>query len=299
MIYITKYLIWGDIVFGKIITAMVTPFDDDDNINFDSLKSLVNHLIKNNTSTIVVSGTTGESPTLTNIEKIVLFEKTIEYAKDRVPIIAGVGSNSTQKTINFIKKVEHLPLTGYLVVVPYYNKPSQDGIFQHFEKISKCTNKPIIIYNIPSRTGVDIGFNTVKKLSEIKNIIGIKESNKDIEKIKRIKSEISNFKAYIGDDIMLYDAMMNDADGVVSVASHIYGKTINNIIQLIRIKQYDDAKAIFDIYNPKFKALFVKPNPVPIKTALNKLGINVGHVRLPLVNMKEDLKTELFSILGI
>lgn len=286
-------------LFGKIITAMVTPFDENDNINLESLKNLVNHLIRNSSSAIVVSGTTGEAPTLSDIEKMVLFEKTIEYANGRVPIIGGVGTNCTQKTIDFIKKVDHLPLAGYLVVVPYYNKPDQEGIYMHFKKIALATKKPIIIYNIPSRTGIDIDVNTVKELAKIPNIVGIKESNKSVDKIISIKNEVSDFLVYVGDDVLLYDAMINDSDGVVSVASHIYGKSINNILQLIRTKQYDDAKSIFDIYYPKFKALFIKPNPVPLKAALNRMGFEVGHVRLPLVDLNENLKNELFSILGI
>ncbi len=278
---------------------MVTPFDKFDNINFSSLKKLIEHLIRNNSNSLVVCGTTGEAPTLTDLEKILLFEKTLEYTNERVPIIAGVGSYSTQKTVDFIKRVEYLPLSGYLVVVPYYNKPDQQGLYMHFKKIAGSTKKPIIIYNIPSRTGIDMEFETIKKLSKIKNIVGIKESNKNVDNIKKIKNEIPSFKAYVGDDVLLYDALMENADGVVSVASHIYGKSINNIIQLMRTKQLKEAKSIFDIYNPKFKALFIKPNPVPLKAALNKLGFDVGSVRLPLVEMPDEVKTELFTILGI
>ncbi len=286
-------------MFGKIITAMITPFDKDDNINLESLKKLIEHLIKNNTSCILANGTTGECPTLSDIEKIVLFEKTLNYVDKRIPIIAGIGTNSTKKTIDFMKRIEYLPLAGYLVVVPYYNKPDQIGLYEHFKTIAKHTNKPIMIYNIPSRTGIDMAFETIKKLSKIDNIVAIKESNKNVDKIIQIKNELSNFKAYVGDDVLLYDALLNNADGIVSVASHIYGKSIHHIIQLMRTKQYDDAKAIFDIYQPKFKALFIKPNPVPLKTALNKLGFNVGSVRLPLVDMDNKMKEELYNILGV
>lgn len=286
-------------VFGKIITAMVTPFDENDNLNFASLKKLVDHLLKNKTSCILVTGTTGESPTLSDVEKIVLYEKVLEYVNKKVPVIAGIGTNSTKKTIEFMKKIEHLDLSGYLIVVPYYNKPDQEGIYQHFKLIASNTKKPILIYNIPSRTGVDIEFSTIKRLKEIENIVGIKESNNNIDKIKQIKKELKDFKAYVGDDVLLYDAIKNNADGIVSVASHLYGKSINNIIQLIKKKRYKDAKDIFAIYKPKFQALFVKPNPVPIKQALNKLGFNVGSVRLPLVEMDDELKNEMYKILGI
>jgi len=287
------------IVFGKLITAMVTPFDSDDNINLDTLKKLVEHLIRNNTTCILINGTTGESPTLTDIEKIVLFEKTIEYVNNRIPVIAGIGTNSTKKTIDFMKKIEHLPLSGYLVVVPYYNKPDQEGMYQHFKTIAQHTKKPIIIYNIPSRTGVDMEFETIKQLAKISNIVGIKESNKNVDNIIKIKEELEDFKAYVGDDVMLYDALKHHADGIISVASHIYGKTIHHIIQLMRSKQNDDALAIFNIYLPKFQALFMKPNPVPLKAALNQLGFSVGSVRLPLVDMSEELKIKLYSILGV
>lgn len=286
-------------MFGKIITAMVTPFDQDDNINFDSTKKLIEHLIKNNTSCILLTGTTGEAPTLSDDEKISFYEASLEYVNNRVPVIAGVGTNSTKKTIEFMKKVEHLPLAGYLVVVPYYNKPCQEGIYQHFKMIAENTDKPIIIYNIPSRTAIDMDFETLKRLAQIKNIVGIKESNKTVDKIKKIKQEIPDFKAYVGDDVLLYDALKHKADGIVSVASHIYGKTIHHIIQLMRTKQEKDALAIFNIYQPKFQALFIKPNPIPLKTALNKLGFNVGSVRLPLVDMDESVKSELYHILGI
>ncbi len=278
---------------------MVTPFDKDDNLNLEALKKLIDHLLKNNTTSIVISGTTGEAPTLSDVEKIVLCEKTLEYVDGKIPIIAGIGTNSTKNTIEFMKKVEHLPLSGYLVVVPYYNKPDQEGMYLHFKTIASRTKKPLLIYNIPSRTGVDMEFETVKELAKIKNIVGIKESNKNVDKIIRIKEELKDFKAYIGDDVLLYDALIHHADGVVSVASHIYGKTIHHIIQLIRTKQYDDALAIFEIYQPKFQALFMKPNPVPLKVALNKLGFNVGGVRLPLVDMSEELKSKLFEILGV
>ncbi len=198
-----------------------------------------------------------------------------------------------------MKKVESLPLSGYLVVVPYYNKPDQEGIYQHYKQIAENTAKPIIIYNIPSRTAVDLDIDTLKRLAEIKNIVGIKESNKTIAKIKAIKEEALDLKVYVGDDVLLYDALKYNSDGVVSVASHLYGRTIHNLIQLMRTKQYADALAIFNIYKPKFEALFIKPNPIPLKAALNKLGFNVGSVRLPLVEMDEMKKTELFNILGI
>ena len=286
-------------VFGKIITAMVTPFDQNNQLNLPALKKLIDHLLKNNTSTILVSGTTGEAPTLEDDEKLNLFEKTLEYVDEKVPVIAGVGTNSTYKTVNFMKKVESLPLSGYLVVVPYYNKPDQEGIYQHYKQIAENTAKPIIIYNIPSRTAVDLDIDTLKRLAEIKNIVGIKESNKTIAKIKAIKEEALDLKVYVGDDVLLYDALKYNSDGVVSVASHLYGRTIHNLIQLMRTKQYADALAIFNIYKPKFEALFIKPNPIPLKAALNKLGFNVGSVRLPLVEMDEMKKTELFNILGI
>ncbi|MDF2698749.1 MAG: 4-hydroxy-tetrahydrodipicolinate synthase [Haloplasmataceae bacterium] len=286
-------------MFGKIITAMVTPFDKSDNLNYETLKILINHLIRNNSSSLVVCGTTGEAPTLSDIEKVILIEKTLEYVNGRIPVILGVGTNCTLTTIDFIKKIEHLGVAGYLVVVPYYNKPDQEGIYAHFKKVANSTKKPIIIYNIPSRTGVDIDVETIKELAKISNIYGLKESSTDVSKIKQIKQELKDFKVYVGDDVLLYDAMINGADGIVSVASHIYGKSIHNILQLIRTKQYEDASAVFDIYFPKFEALFMKPNPVPIKAALNKLEINVGGVRLPLVDMKNELKTELYKILGI
>ncbi len=296
---INRSLKRGDNVFGKIITDMITPFDQDDNINLESVKKLVEHLLKNNTSAILLCEATGESPTLSDIEKMILIEKVLEYVGKRIPVIAGIGSNSTKKTVEFMKKLEHLPLAGYLIVVPYYNIPDQEGIFEHFKTIAAQTKKVILIYNIPERTGIDIDIEIVKRLAEIKNIIGIVDSSKSIAKLIKLKEEINDFKVYSGNDLLIYDALKNNADGIVSIASHIYGKSIHHIAQLIRTRQYDDALAIFDIYLPKFQSLMIKPNPVPLKAALNKLGFNVGSVRLPLLDMNDEIKAKLYNILGV
>lgn len=286
-------------MFGKIVTAMVTPFDAENRLNVGMIPKLVKHLLRNNTSAILLAGSTGESPTLTDDEKIELFERTIKVVNQKVPIIANVGTNSTDKTIKFMKRVENLKIDAYLVVVPYYNKPCQEGMFQHFKKVSEHSTKPIMIYNIPSRTGVNMETETIVRLSKIKNIIGIKESSGDSEKIKAIKEQTQQFLVYTGDDHMIYDAMNYGADGVISVASHLYGRSIHTMMNLLRNGKKESAKELFDVYVEKFKILFIKPNPVCVKSALCQLGFNVGSVRLPLVTLDDKTKVKLFNTLGI
>ncbi|ERJ13693.1 4-hydroxy-tetrahydrodipicolinate synthase protein [Haloplasma contractile SSD-17B] len=282
------------------MTAMVTPFNEQDQLDLNVLKTLIDYLLKNNTTSLLLSGTTGEAPTLSEDEKILLFKKSIEYVDKKVPIIANVGTNSTKKTIHFMKKLEDLDLDGYLVVVPYYNRPDQEGIYEHFKHIAKETKRPIIIYNIPKRTGVDLELDTIIKLSKIKNIKGIKESSGDVNKLKDIIDKTQDdFLVYTGDDHQILDAFKLGADGVVSVASHIFGKSIHTIVQLIYNKQYENAEAIFNIYIDKFNALFMRPNPAPTKAALTKLGLYVGGVRLPLVDLSEDEEMRLYEIIGI
>lgn len=289
----------GDRMFGRIITAMVTPFDHRNNISYTSLKKLINHLIKTKTSTILLSGTTGEGMTTNSLEKQILIEKTLEYVDDRANVIMNIGSNCTEQTIKNMKKCEKYNLDGFLVVVPYYNRPPQEGIYQHFKTIAEHTSKPILIYNVPKRTSSDILPETVCQLSEIKNIVGIKEASGDVNRISKIKNNTKDFLVYTGDDALLYDSMVNGADGIVSVASHLFGDTINTIIQLILHNEEKEAKNLFNLYQEKFKALFIESNPIPLKEALNKLQFDVGHVRLPLVGMKEEDKHQLYEKLGI
>jgi 4-hydroxy-tetrahydrodipicolinate synthase len=280
-------------VFGKIITAMVTPFDQDDNIHLFELKKLVNHLIKTKSSCLFVSSTIGEEPTLTDLEKLVLYEKTVEYVNGRVGVLAGINGNSTTKTIETIKKIDHINLSGYIITVPSLNQPNEIGISQHYKKVAKATKKPIIIdYHTPNTT---LSVETILELARMENIVGIIVY--DDETIKLLKNGLpKSFNVYVGRDVILFDALKNQADGVVSIASQLYGNSIHNIISLMRAELLKDAEALFAIYQSKFQKL---ENLVHVKVALNKLAFNVGSVRLPLVDIEEQNKCELYKNLGI
>lgn len=272
------------LAFGRLVTAMVTPFDQDLNIDLAQTEKLVEHLITTGTEAIVVAGTTGESPTLTTEEKILLFEKVVEYARGRVKVIAGTGTNSTKSTIELTKKAEALGVDGAMLVAPYYNKPSQDGLYQHFEAVAKETRLPLMIYNIPGRTGINIQAATMIKLSRISNIVAVKEASGDLTQMAEIiASTPDHFQLYSGDDKLTLPVLAIGGYGIVSVASHSVGLKMQDMIQSYLNGNIKEASKFHLSLAPFFEAIFVTSNPVPIKDVLNKNGLNVGSVRLPLV----------------
>ncbi|NBI06846.1 4-hydroxy-tetrahydrodipicolinate synthase [Senegalia massiliensis] len=272
--------------WGRFITAMVTPFDENLNVNYDMAILLAKKLIKDGNTSLVITGTTGEAPTLTNEEKFKLYKEIKENVN--VPIIAGVGTNSTQKTIYNAKLAKDAGVDGLLIVTPYYNKPNQESLYSHFKKIATEIDLPIMLYNVPGRTGCNMLPETVKKLSEIDNIVALKEASGNITQISEIiKNTPEDFKVYSGDDISFLPSMSVGTYGVVSVSSHIVGKEMNDMINsFIKgnvIKSQNIHLKLLNI----FKKLFITTNPIPVKAALNIIGINVGGVRLPLTNLGE------------
>lgn len=285
--------------WGRFITAMVTPFDENLNVNYDMAILLANKLIKDGNTSLVITGTTGEAPTLSDEEKIKLYEKIKENVN--VPIIAGVGTNSTKKTIYNAKLAKDAGVDGLLIVTPYYNKPNQESLYSHFKKISSEVDLPIMLYNVPGRTGCNMLPETVKKLSEIDNIVALKEASGNINQISEIiKNTSKDFKVYSGDDISFLPSMSVGTYGVVSVSSHIVGKEMNDMINAFIqgdvIKSQNIHLNLLEI----FKKLFITTNPIPVKAALNMIGINVGGVRLPLTNLGEHeeiiIKQELENL---
>lgn len=271
--------------FGQVITAMVTPFENDDSskISTKSIIELTSFLDKNGTDAFVLSGTTGEGPTLSNEERLLLFN-TVRFTTKK-PIIANLGTNNTAETIeniNFFEK--NAQIDGLLVVCPYYNKPNQEGLFMHFSEIAKSTSLPIIIYNIPGRTGVKMEPSTVARLAKIKNIFGIKESTGDMQSFTEIclLTKDDNFHVYSGDDYMTLPALSVGAEGVVSVASHVVGNDMQDMINHFKSGDVSVASAINQKLFPFFNGIFYKTNPIPIKEILNKLNISVGSTRLPI-----------------
>ena len=279
--------------FGQLITAMVTPFDTNGEIDFDATKTLVNYLIANGSDGLVVAGTTGESPTLTTEEKVELFKFVVKVVKGRVPVIAGTGSNNTRASIGLTKKAEEAGVDGILLVTPYYNKPSQEGLYQHFKAIAESTALPVMLYNIPGRSVVNLSVETVVRLSKINNILAIKEASGNLDAIAEIISQTPNdFTLYSGDDGLTLPILAIGGAGVVSVASHIIGNEMQEMIDSFKNGNVQAAASAHRSLLPIMKALFSAPNPTPVKAALNMNGINVGDVRLPLVPLSmEEIRT--------
>lgn len=287
------------ISFGKVLTAMVTPFDHKGNIDLAKTTQLVNYLIENGTDSIVVSGTTGESPTLSTEEKLALFQHVVKVADKRVKVIAGTGSNNTYASIELSKKAEKIGVDGLLLVAPYYNKPNQQGLYEHFKAIAESTELPIMLYNIPGRTAVKIDVDTIVKLSAIPNIVALKESTGDLAAATAIIANTDeSFKLYSGDDYLTLPMLAIGATGVVSVASHIIGNEMQEMIKAYQSGETEKAALMHQRLLPVMNGMFIAPNPTPVKTALQMKGIDVGSVRLPLVPLTGQEREKLSTIVN-
>ncbi len=286
--------------FGQVITAMVTPFKSDLSIDFEATEKLVSHLIKTSTDTIVVAGTTGESPTLSHEEEIELCKFVQKTTNKKVKIILGAGSNSTKTAVESSKNAEKLGVDGILSVVPYYNKPSQAGLIEHFGQIAKCTNLPIVLYNIPGRTGINMEPQTVAELAnKHKNIIGYKDATGNLENTSQVIQLLpKDFFIYSGDDSLTLPMLSIGACGVISVASHIVGNEIKDMINLYFSGKIDKAKETHIKLFPLFKALFKAPNPTCIKALLEIKGLCRADLRPPLVKLNEKELNELKEVIN-
>ncbi|MBF2579090.1 4-hydroxy-tetrahydrodipicolinate synthase [Listeria welshimeri] len=285
---------------GKVITAMVTPIHPEkDKVCKKRIHHLVNHLIANGSDGLVVAGTTGESPTLSHDEKIKLFRQVIETNAGRAKLIAGTGSNNTAETIAFTKEVAELGgIDAVLVVAPYYNKPNQDGLYAHFVAVAEASDLPVIIYNIPGRSVVNIEPETIIRLAKLPNIVGVKESSGNLDNISKIIAETpEDFLVYSGDDSLTLPILAVGGDGVISVASHVVGKEMQEMIQAFARGEVQKAASIHRSLLPIMNGLFAVPNPAPTKYLLNQQGISVGPVRLPLVDLNAEQGTKLQAIL--
>jgi len=284
--------------FGQIATAMVTPFDNRGNIDFAKTTQLVNYLIENGTDSLVVAGTTGESPTLTTEEKLALFRHVVEVVDGRVPVIAGTGSNNTRASIELTKKAEHIGVDAVMIVAPYYNKPNQEGIYQHYKAIAESTSLPVMVYNIPGRAVVNISVETIVRLSEIPNVVAVKDASGNLDAMTEIIAKTrDDFMLYSGDDGLTLPVLAIGGSGVVSVASHIIGNEMKKMIEAFMRGDNREAAAMHQRLLPMMKALFAAPSPVPVKTALQLKGLDVGSVRLPLVPLTEQERLQLMHVL--
>ncbi|MFP3726992.1 4-hydroxy-tetrahydrodipicolinate synthase [Priestia filamentosa] len=285
--------------FGRIQTAMITPFTKDLDVDYEAVTNLVNHLIKNGSDSIVVAGTTGESPTLTSEEKLFLFSHVKDVAGDRAKVIANVGSNDTLSSVQFAREVSRQGKVDALMLVnPYYNKPSQKGLYRHFKTIAESTKLPIMLYNIQGRTAVNTTAETIIELSKIPNIVAVKESSGDLSQIATIvEGTPSDFHVYSGDDNLTLPILSVGGSGVVSVASHVVGNEMKQMIDaffsgdVVRAGQWHRALL------PIFEGMFFTTNPVPVKAVLREMGLNKGSVRLPIVDIEEDEVSEVKKLM--
>ncbi len=284
---------------GEVITAMVTPFDSKREIDFNRAESLTEHLVTNGTDTLLVAGTTGEGPTLTHEEEFELLSTIKRANRNRAKVMMNAGSNSTDTAVRSAKWAEKEEVDGILSVVPYYNKPSQEGMIAHFSAVAENTSLPIIIYNIPGRTGVNMQPSTVAKLAEkYENIAGIKQSYADMDAITEMKMLCpEDFTIYSGDDSLTLPMMSLGAHGVVSVASHLLGTDMKSMIRNYKTGEIKAALNMHKKLYPAMKKLFMAPNPVPVKAALAHFGIIEDYVRRPLVELTADQKEELFAVI--
>lgn len=282
---------------GEVITAMVTPFNKDRKVDYTKLEKLAKHLMNNGSDAILVAATTGESPTLTFEEEIEILSTVKRAVENKVQVIFSSGSNNTETAVKMTKLAEKEGADAILSIVPYYNKPSQEGMIAHFSKVAESTKLPVIIYNIPSRTGVKMNVETIKYLAEkYENIAGIKQSFGDMDEISEMKLRCpEDFVIYSGDDSLTLPMLSLGADGVVSVASHLWGNEIKSMINNFKNGNYVVAKNMHLKLYPIFKALFMAPNPTPVKAALAKAGIIEEYVRLPLVELSESQKEILYK----
>lgn len=284
--------------FGPILTAMVTPMNESLEVDYAEAKRLALYLVEHGSDGIVVCGTTGESPTLTNEEKLELFRVVKDAVGSKGSVIAGVGSNSTESSIRLTRLTNDIGVDGIMAVVPYYNKPSQEGIYRHFKAIAEATSLPVMLYNVPGRTSMNMLPATVKRLAEILNVVALKEAAGSIDQVSELKQVLpADFQVYSGDDSFTLPMLSLGGSGIVSVAAHVVGDEMKQMIDAWFSGDMASALQWHLKLYPVFKGIFITSNPVPIKALLNIQGFNVGSVRLPLVEATESEKEFLSKLI--
>lgn len=285
--------------FGTVITAMITPFKADGSVNYEVAGKLAANLVDNGTDTLVICGTTGESPTLSWDEEYQMFVEVLQAVAGKAKVIAGCGSNSTKEAIAATEKAARIGVHGSLQVVPYYNKPPQAGLYKHFQAIAQaCPDLPMLLYNIPGRTGQNLSPETVVQLAQIDNIVGIKEASGNLDQASEIRRLTpQEFQIYAGDDSLTLPLLAVGARGVVSVASHLVGNQLKQMIESFNVGKIQIATDIHLQLFPLFKSLFLTTNPIPVKQALKLQGWEVGSVRPPLCEADSEICQKLEDVL--
>ncbi len=272
---------------GTILTAMVTPFAADESVDHEKLAALAGFLLENGSDGLVVAGTTGESPTLSDDEKLEMFRTVVAAVGGRAPVVAGTGSNETRHSVELTRAAEACGVDAVLVVVPYYNKPPERGVIAHFQSVAAATSLPVIVYNIPGRCVVNLSPEALADLAKIENVVAVKQANPDLSETDRLM-QLSDLAVYAGNDDMLFDVMSRGGAGGICVASHIVGPRMAEVARLCRRGDLEAARAEDAALHELYKALFVTANPIPVKAALNLMGHEVGGLRLPLVPATPD-----------
>jgi len=278
------------------IVALVTPFTKELLVDYKALEELINWHITSGTNALVICGTTGETPTLTHSEYLDVIAFSVKIANERVPVIGGAGTNATQSTIENCRELEKLGVDGLLIVCPYYNKPTTEGIFRHFKQVAEATNLPVIVYNVPGRSGKNIPANLILRLSTITNIMGVKEASGDVGQIMEILSNRSpNFRVYLGDDFLALPIIAMGADGCISVVANQIPEQFSKMINLALLNNMDEALEIHNKYLKLMNLNFIESNPIPVKTSLASMGKITEMFRLPLCEMESSNKEILLS----
>ena len=281
-------------IFTGAGIAIITPMNEDGSINYQGLGDLIENQIANGTDAIIICGTTGEASTMTDEEHLECIRFAVEKTAGRIPVIAGTGSNDTRYAIELSKEAEAVGVDGLLLVTPYYNKTTQRGLIAHFTAIADAVNVPIILYNIPGRTGVNMEVATVKKLAEHRNIAAIKEASGNISyAAKLIAACGDNIDVYSGNDDMVVPLVSLGGKGVISVASHVIPKQMHDMVQYCLDNNFAEATKLQIEYLDLINSLFIEVNPIPVKEALNMMGVNVGPCRMPLYEMSDEHKAVL------
>ncbi len=273
-------------MLGEILTAIVTPFRDDGSVDYECFRELARHLVDNGSDGLVVTGTTGESPTLTDDERFALYTAALEAVGDRATVVAGTGTYSTAHSVHLTERAHELGVHGFLVVTPYYNKPPARGIVEHFKAIAAVSDRPVVVYNIPGRSVVNIEPETMAELRRIPTVTAVKQANDDLEQARRIVE--LGFDLYAGDDNLIFPFLRLGGRGGVCVHTHVAGPMVRRMVDAFRSGDEEEARRIDEETEPAYELLKVAPNPIAIKAALRLLGHEVGGHRLPLVRATES-----------
>jgi 4-hydroxy-tetrahydrodipicolinate synthase len=285
-------------VFQGSLVALVTPFDARNRVDYAALKGLIDFHLREGTDGLVIAGTTGEAATLDKSEHSELIARAVEFADGRLPVIAGTGSNSTRQTIDLSLSVAESGIGAYLLVVPYYNKPVQEGMFRHFTAVADAVDKPVMLYNVPGRTGSDMQAETVGRLAQHPNIFGIKEATGDISRLKAIQALVDeDFRLYSGDDITALEFLKAGGHGIVTVSGNVVPAAVARLCQLVRSGHFAEAEALDETLQPLNKALFLESNPIPVKWALYRMGLIEPFMRLPMTEFADRYHEQMCAAL--